>query len=96
MADDPTEQRGPMNWPVIWVSGVILFGAAVWNGAAGEWMDSLFLLGLGLGGAFLIGARWRERSTEADASALRWTGVAILGGILLVQIALLLRYLLGG
>lgn len=82
-----------MSRPVIWTSGALLGGAIAWNGIRGDWIDGLFLLGLGIGGALLLTARGRDGEEEAVASVLRWSGLFLLGCIVVFQILLLVRYL---
>lgn len=83
-----------VNRPAVWLSGILLLGVAGWNVVVGDWIDGLFLLGLGIGGALLVGARQQEQADGSATSALRWTGIALLVTIALIQFGMLLRYLL--
>lgn len=94
MSRDSQSEKAVMGDWTVRLSGALLLAAGAWNVVAGEWMDGLFVLGLGIGGALLIGAR--AQSVDTSASALRWTGIALLVGILLLQLGMLLRYLLLG
>jgi hypothetical protein len=93
MPDNSRSSGAVVNRPAVWLSGVLLLGAAGWNVMAGDWVDGLFLVGLGIGGALLVGARQQEQADGSSPSALRWTGIALLVTILLVQLVMLLRYL---
>lgn len=88
-----TQHNPPFSRPVVWGSAVLIAGAIVWNGVRGDWVDALFLLGLGIGGALLLGARWRGDDADSHGSALRWSGLLLLGVILVTQVILLVRYL---
>lgn len=91
MTDTSSSARAALHRPVVVLSGILLFGAGAWNVGAGDWVDGLFLLGLGIGGALLSGAR--GQADGSSASVLRWTGIALLVTILLIQLGMLLRYL---
>ncbi len=92
MPDNSRSSGEIVNRPAVWLSGVLLLGAAAWNVAVGDWMDGLFLLGLGIGGALLVGAQ--EQSDASSTSVRRWAGIALLVMIALIQLGMLLRYLL--
>lgn len=91
MTDPSSSARSVFYRPVVVLSGILLLGAAAWNVKAGDGVDGLFLLGLGIGGALLAGAR--GQADGSSAPVLRWTGIALLVTILLVQLGMLLRYL---
>lgn len=65
----------------------------VWNGGKGDWVDALFLLELGIGGALLLGARRLGQDVDSHESKLRWSGLLLLGILLVTQVILLVRYL---
>lgn len=88
-----TRQHTAFDQPVVWGSAILLAGAIVWNLIGGDGVDALFLLGLGIGGALLLSARWREHDPDSSGSVLRWSGLCLLGLILLTQVILLVRYL---
>jgi hypothetical protein len=94
MADNSRSSVAVVNRPAVWLSGVLLVGAAGWNLLVGDWIDGLFLVGLGIGGALLLGAGKKEQADGSSPSALRWVGIVLLVTIFLVQFGMLLRYLL--
>ncbi len=77
--------------PIVWLSALLLVGTAVWNGVVGDWVDGLFLLGLGTVGILLLAAR--ERPNSSATRILWWTGIVLLSAVVLLQLGLLLRYL---
>lgn len=93
MPDNSRSSDAVVNRPAVWLSGVLLLGAAGGNVVVGDWVDGLFLVGLGIGGALLVGARQREQADGSFTSTLRWTGIVLLVTIFLVQFGMLLRYL---
>lgn len=95
---DSFEARGRLSQYVYWVSACLLAGTLLWNAQAGDWVDCLYLLGLGIGGALLISARASEPPSEVGWAlpALRWTGIVLVTLIFLLQLILLVRFLLVG
>lgn len=94
MPDNLRSSGEIVNRLAVWLSGILLLGVAGWNVVVGDWIDGLFLVGLGIGGALLLGARQQEQVDGSSSAALRWTGIVLLVTILLVQVGMLLRYLL--
>lgn len=92
---DPFKMNGRLSQYVLWISACLLAGAALWNAQAGDWVDCLYLLGLGIGGALLISARKGTSEIGWGFSVIRWTGIVLVTLIFLVQLFLLVRFLLG-
>lgn len=90
--------HGRLSQYVFWMSACLLAGTLLWNAQAGNWIDCIYLLGLGIGGALLMSTRASEPPSEVGWAlrVIRWTGIVLVTLIFLLQLFLLVRFLLVG